>query len=177
MAAATANRIGVVKGLGRAISIGYKVMLVVLLAWIFAYNVLNVPYKLGTDGQKVRCLPWSVFLIKSEPPADIERGDLIQFRASNVGHGFEGYPWVKMVGAVPGDRVEIRGERLFINGRLRDQLWLVKALGKKPGDFDTSYTVPPGEYFVMGTTPESFDSRYWGTIKREQIIGSASPLF
>lgn len=31
--------------------------------------------------------------------------------------------------------------------------------------------------FLMGTTKESFDSRYWGAVNREAFLGYAIPLF
>jgi len=37
--------------------------------------------------------------------------------------------------------------------------------------------VPPGEYFMMGDNrDDSFDSRFWGTVKREQIVGQATAV-
>ena len=78
---------------------------------------------------------------------------------------------------VPGDTIRIQGTELWINGEHTDRLWLAKSLpGKTVGDYDTEMVLPPGQYFVMGTTHESFDSRYWGPLHREAIIGTARPL-
>lgn len=163
--------------IGRGALYVLNTLIILFLVWIAAVKFADFPYRLGIDGQKVRCLPWSVFLVKQQLPESIRVGDLIQFRAGEVGHGFNGLVFVKMVSAVPGDQVEIRGDRLLINGEEREQLWLLKALQKKPGDLDNTYVVPKGEYLMLGTTRESFDGRYWGTVKQEQLLGSARPLF
>jgi conjugal transfer pilin signal peptidase TrbI len=87
---------------------------------------------------------------------------------------------VKRVRAVAGDTVKVEGTELYINGKHQDndRLWLAKSIpGKGPGDFDREVTLGDGELFLMGTTKESFDSRYWGPVKREAILGSAIPLF
>lgn len=175
--AATLQNSSVVLRVGRSTLYVLNTLIVLFLMWIAAVKFADFPYRLGIDGQKVRCLPWSVFLVKQQLPESIRAGDLIQFRAGRVGHGFDGLVFVKMVAAVPGDQVEIRGDQLFINGKLREQLWLLKALQKKPGDLDNTYVVPKGEYLMLGTTRESFDGRYWGTVKQEQLLGSARPLF
>jgi len=37
--------------------------------------------------------------------------------------------------------------------------------------------VPPDEYFMMGDNrDDSFDSRFWGTVKREKIVGRATAV-
>lgn len=161
----------------KAVLVAINLLLAPLLLWIVAVNVFHVPYHIGVDGQKERCLPWSVFLIKRAPPGNILPGDLLQFKAADIGHGFSGLVFIKQVAGVPGDRIRVSNDTLYINDRPVDNLWLVKTLGKKTGDFDRSFTVPPGEYFMMGTTPQSFDGRYWGTIHASQILGSATPLF
>ena len=36
--------------------------------------------------------------------------------------------------------------------------------------------VPKGDYFAMGTAWDSYDSRYWGFVKKDEIVGIAYPL-
>ncbi len=155
----------------------YLTFLAVFLSWIFAFNVLGFPYKIGTDGQKLRCLPWSVFALRVGQPTDIQRGDLLQFKPRQVGYGFDGLLWVKMVGAIPGDRIDVKYDELWINGKFHDRLWLVKTLGKAPGFFNRSFILGVDEYLMLGTTKNSYDSRYWGPIKKEAILAAATPLF
>lgn len=162
---------------GRGGLYAFNTVMYVFVLWIVAVNLGGFPYRLGIDGQKVRCLPWSVFIVKTEVPKVIMSGDLVQYRTGKVGHGFDGLIAVKMVGAIPGDKVEIRNDSLFINGQARGRLWLIKSLQAKPGQFDRSFVVPSGEYVMLGTSRESFDSRYWGTVKQEQLLGTAIPIF
>jgi conjugal transfer pilin signal peptidase TrbI len=39
--------------------------------------------------------------------------------------------------------------------------------------------IPPGSYYVQGSSPDSFDSRYRssGLVRAEQVIGLVRPLF
>ena len=39
--------------------------------------------------------------------------------------------------------------------------------------------IPPGHYYVQGTSPDSFDSRYRasGLVRAEQVLGTVVPLF
>jgi conjugal transfer pilin signal peptidase TrbI len=160
----------------RALQYTLAVLILVFLALILAAK-MGSPWRIGVDGQKLRCLPWSVFIIHRGAVESPLRGDLIQFMPDHVGHGFDGIPFVKMVGAVPGDQIEIRDDKLYINGVYRDRLWLIRALHKSPHDFDRRFMVAPGEILMLGTTPESFDGRYWGVITQKQVIGRAYPIF
>ena len=161
---------------GRCALIAFNCVAFVFVAWAIAVEN-GFPYRIGVDGQRVKCLPWSVYLIKRVPPEHIEIGDLLQFRAGALGYGFDGLLFVKQVAAGQGDKVEIRDDYLYINSAPRDRLWLIKTMRKPSGTFDRTFIVGPEEYLMLGTKPESYDGRYWGTINRNQILGTATPLF
>lgn len=114
----------------------------------------------------------------------VHRGDIIVFRWP--GHENE-TPLIKRVVGLPGDRLSLRNGELFVNGRPLPEAYVKRQQGAPEqtlpafdgGPVDawslaTPYTVPPSHYFVMGDNrTESNDSRYWGTVPRDHIIGRA----
>ena len=82
--------------------------------------------------------------------------------------------FIKRIVAVPGDRVSIRRGRVYINGRLNDPWEIQRDAGCGICNLPESLTVPPGSYYMMGDNRgESADSREWGPVKRDWIIGKA----
>jgi signal peptidase I len=80
---------------------------------------------------------------------------------------------VKRVIGLPGELVEGKNGRVFINGSPLEEPYL--PAGVTTADFSPR-KVPVDNYFVMGDNrPGSNDSRYWGTVPREKIVGR--PLF
>ena len=140
--------------------------------------------RLGVDVQRLigepACMPSLFYLWHpglNQPP---KVGDYIVALMPDSGMKVGARPGdriVKKVAAVAGDRVTVQGTELTVNGLHIDRLWLAKSLpGKQTGDYDREITLGEEEVFLMGTNKESFDSRYWGPIQREKIIGYAIPL-
>lgn len=105
-------------------------------------------------------LPFTkLHLVKTGEP---KVGDIIVFefpekRSTNM---------VKRVVAVPGDQIEIRDQAVYVNGVEEKDSIIASA--------DQKLTVPAENYFVMGDNRlNSYDSRFWGFVPRENILGKA----
>jgi signal peptidase I len=81
--------------------------------------------------------------------------------------------FVKRVVGMPGDRIAIRGGHVIRNGR-RAREPFAAACGAGAECDLAPITIPAGHYFLMGDNRgNSDDSRYWGPVPRDQIIGRA----
>jgi conjugal transfer pilin signal peptidase TrbI len=126
-----------------------------------------------------RCLPpYRVFLVDRHA-RDVARGGLVAFHARGLAPYFaDGTVVIKALAGLPGDRVEVTAERVWVNGVVRAEgLALARTLGKRPEDFVRAETVPPGHLWVLGASPDSFDARYWGMLPEAQVVGRAYALF
>ena len=84
--------------------------------------------------------------------------------------------FIKRVVGLPGDRIAIVGGRVIRNGRPEPRTYKVEPCRQDPGcNFPQPITVPANEYFVLGDNlPASEDSRFWGPVKRQWLIGLVS---
>ena len=121
------------------------------------------------------------------PIDEIQRGEVVVFK----------YPeeperdFIKRVIGLPGETVELRNRRVFINGRPIEEPYvhfLDTPADAAPGDADFTdfdvrrrygpVTVPANHYFVMGDNRDnSQDSRYWGFLPREYVKGKALMVY
>lgn len=121
-----------------------------------------------------------------------KRGDIIVFRYPiDIKQTF-----VKRVMGVPGDHLHLVNKQVYLNGHMLNEPYVVHKLDyidsyrdNFPSDPNTplfppaqqmlehnvqggDVVVPPGHYFAMGDNrDQSLDSRYWGFVPRENIIG------
>jgi len=136
---------------------------------------------------------WYEHLLPYRP---IRRGDVVVFKFP-----FDDHPhYVKRVVGLPGDRVRIVNERVYVNGARVPEPYVVHdpaiedpaVLNFPPTDRHFTQfglrsewagqimnyvqrdelVVPPSHYFVMGDNRDrSWDSRYWGFVDQESVIG------
>lgn len=126
------------------------------------------------------------------PYEDVQRGDIIVFRYPvDIRQTF-----VKRVIGVPGDHIRMENKRVFLNGHPLDEPYRynkTEYIDSYRDNFPSlpnvklydsaqemllnnvqhnEVVVPAGHYFAMGDNRDSsLDSRYWGFVPRENIIG------
>ncbi len=108
------------------------------------------------------------------PFADVRRRDIVVFRFFDQPD--ESRYYVKRIIGLPGDRVEIRAKQVYIDGKALDESYAVFkepwAKDRQPHDDMELLEIPLGHYFVMGDNRDrSYDSRFWGPLPRDRIIG------
>jgi signal peptidase I len=85
--------------------------------------------------------------------------------------------FIKRVVGLPGDRIYIKGGHVYRNGRRESDGYISHTCETSDGrgcNFTTPITVPANHWFMMGDNRgESDDSRFWGPVPREWIIGGA----
>jgi len=125
------------------------------------------------------------------PMTDIRRLDVVVFK----------YPedperdFIKRVIGLPGDTIELRNKRVYVNGQRLEEPYVYYLEDPPPipqemdpsgdlqgsGDPRVQYgpvSVPAGQYFMMGDNRDnSEDSRYWGFMPRENVKGRALVIY
>lgn len=116
----------------------------------------------------------------------VHRGDVIVFVWPVDKHTV----FIKRVIGLPGDVISLRGGRVLVNGVQQQEPYTSWSNGRQlptepapvidgstmaqPWSLQAPYTVPAGEYYVMGDNRTgSDDSRIWGPVPKRDVIGRA----
>jgi signal peptidase I len=130
-----------------------------------------------------------------------DRGDIVVFKSN---HDTPTVSLVKRLIAAPGDTIAMKDGVVLLNGKAQSEPYIRHTRPEDAGltddhmkwqashllhqDSTATYlptrdtwgplVVPPDSYFMMGDNrDESYDSRYWGFVKKEEVIGRASLIY
>jgi len=180
---------------------GSRVFMVILVNIIFIFGIALVirtyiqAYTIPTSAMENTILTGDYILVdKVEGNKYIPKpGDIVIFRYPEN----EDIDYIKRCIAVGGQTVEIIDKQVYVNGQLvklpQNAKFIDPNIDKRPKTRFTSnryfrnlgsrdnygpITVPPNAYWVMGDNRDnSLDSRYWGFVPQENIIGKAGLIY
>jgi signal peptidase I len=163
-----------------------ETILVCCLVLVFARAFLFVQSQVPTESMVGTLLIGDYILVDAHlygAPGDspvawlgqrgIERGDVLVFRFPQD----PDIDYVKRVVGLPGETVEVRQGRVYIDGRVLEEPYVDPRdlLARRDA---TPRKVPDGQYFMMGDNrDDSVDSRYWGFLPRPLVRGRAVAVF
>lgn len=102
-----------------------------------------------------------------------KKGEVIIFRAPRN----EEYDYIKRIIGLPGDVISVKNGKVYINNSLLVESYLPEDYQTFGGNFageNQVVIIPENQYFAMGDNrSHSSDSRDWGPVPKENIIGKA----
>jgi signal peptidase I len=82
--------------------------------------------------------------------------------------------FIKRIVAVGGDRLRVEGGRVILNGKPADEPFIEPSADCQICNLNKEIRIPPDHFFMMGDNRgESADSREWGPVPKDQLIGQA----
>ncbi|QSV17601.1 signal peptidase I [Photobacterium ganghwense] len=151
------------------------VFLLIWQFWVFFQN----NYRIGIDTQLEQSLPGYHVYLTDLNDKELVVGKVYQFRTKGLSPFYsDGEKMVKYLRAIPGDEVSVQSGTITVNNKqVAWGLAQSNRLGVDESHFYGKKILAAGEYWFLGTHMNSFDSRYWGSVNEDQIVGRAYPLF
>jgi signal peptidase I len=114
------------------------------------------------------------------PIKNPKQGDVVVFRFPKD----RSVDYIKRVIGTPGDTVEIKNKRVFVNGKAINDSHAhfsssaILSEKASPRDNFGPIIVPKGHIFVMGDNRDnSYDGRFWGFVDERDVLGKAFILY
>ncbi len=152
-----------------------ETLILTIVIFFVVQTFVAQPYVVDQVSMEQSLEPGQSVLVDKLTPRfdDYSRGDIIVFPDPNGGK----VPFIKRVIGLPGDLVELRDGAVYVNGVALAESYLYDEFDEpvltEPSD-EESWRIEPRKLFVMGDhRNQSVDSRSFGPIDREQVIGRA----
>jgi len=162
--------------IGESVRLLRDIFLIIVVFVLFGVFVAQPVVVEGTsmlpylhDGERLLVNKLIQYDIKSVGWGHIQRGDIVVFWFPNDPNK----SFVKRVVGLPGEVLEIRAGKVFINNQELDESYLDSEFNQSLPSF-APRRIDEHHYFVLGDNRDnSSDSRYWGLVPTKYIYGKA----
>jgi len=152
-----------------------EVIVFAIAIFLFIYLLLVQPHKIKGDSMQPN-YPNGEYLLTDKVTyrfKNPQRGDVIVFEAP----GTNGDEYIKRIIGLPGEKIKIFQEKVYINGNPLKEDYLNQSIRTDPGSFlkdSLEVVIPPNNFIALGDNRNaSSDSRAWGFVPKENIRGRA----
>ena len=158
-----------------------ETLVLTILIFLGIQTFVAQPYRVQQMSMEVTLLPDQYVLVDKLTPhwAPYARGDIIVFDPPETWSPAGSVPFIKRIIGLPGDTVELRDGKVYVNDILLDEPYVNTDANGDPQTTDPqaagrTWVIPPGQLLVMGDNREnSADSRSFGPIEISHVIGRA----
>jgi signal peptidase I len=164
-----------------------ETLVLTLVIYLLIHNFIAQPFEVDQHSMEPTISPNEYVLIDKLTPRfdDYRRGDIVVFQPPE-GFQQDGVPFIKRVIGLPGDTVSLENGAVFVAPPGGSPVRLAETYVRRAIDGGPVETIPSGvegtrewvvsegTFFVMGDNrTQSQDSRFFGPIDRELIVGRA----
>ena len=113
-----------------------------------------------------------IYKIIDKDSLKLQRNQLyiFPFQKNTIYHK-KGEIFIKYAKCLPGDKLEVKGLKYFCNGKYFATARTKDSKGRAIKHFVFSGIIPNNSVFMYAPHPRSYDSRYWGFLDKDKIIG------
>ena len=152
-----------------------KVLYLLLFIGSLVFGGMNIPSRFSVT--TTPSLKHRVFFLKNTS-IGIKKGDYVLFNMStsyiNNGKRFNA---IKEVSCVPGEYLTVKDKNYSCNGQFIGHAKDVSLRGEPVNNFQFDGHIPEGMIFVTGDHKNSYDSKYFGFLRRKDVKAIACPIF
>ena len=158
-----------------------KTMILVVVVFLGIQTFVAQPFRVEGDSMEATLVPDQYLVIDKLSPrwSPYSRGDIVVLHPPSAYADPGGTPFIKRVIGLPGDHVELKDGKVYLNGSQLDEPYVFTEGGVRQSTNPTpggasEWFVPPGELLVMGDHRQaSADSRSFGPVEISEVIGRA----
>ncbi|KKS21975.1 MAG: Signal peptidase I [candidate division WWE3 bacterium GW2011_GWA1_41_8] len=163
------------KTIAEIVEVGIIGLVVIFFVYLFAGQPLRVTGDSMVpnfyDGEQIIAEKISI------KTGEIERGDIVIFKHPTYLDRLV----IKRVVGLPNEKISLNGGRIYVDGRELIESYIPQNTSTKEGTVimeNSEYEVPQDGYILLGDNREnSTDSRNWGAIKRDLIVGKGFVIY